>query len=175
MLFRSKQAAKSSVKGAFASPKKSEKSSDPWKGSATKPSARNSVTTKTTKALSGSSSRAALPPAKESERRASAKAKLAKAASGSTARGIRFAGERVGQVAPQRAHTGHKSALERFRKKAGLTQEQLDLILDIIFEDMIFEGYVDTYENALYVMEALSENDIEEIKSLLKELLNGSK
>jgi hypothetical protein len=147
----------------FSTTKKAEKPSDPWRGSETKPSARPSVTTKSVKALSGSSVRGELPPAKDSDRRQAAKAKLAKAAAGSTAKGIRFAGERVGQLASQRAHTGHQSALEKFRKKSGISEDLLNDILNSIFEDMIYEGYVDTYENALYVVETLSETDIEEI------------
>ena len=143
--------------------KPSGKPSDPWSGSATKPSSRSSVTTKTTKALSGSSARAALPPAKESDRRAAAKAKLQKASAGSTARGIRFAGERVGQLATQRAHTGIQSALEKFRKKAGISEDVFNDILNIIFEEMIYEGYVDSYENALYVLESLSESDVQDV------------
>ena len=143
--------------------KSSGKPSDPWSGSATKPSSRPSVTTKTTKAISGSSSRAALPPAKESDRRAAAKAKLQKASAGSTAKGIRFAGERVGQLAPQRAHTGKQSALEKFRKKAGIGENVFNQILNAIFEEMIHEGYVDSYENALYVLESLSESDVQDV------------
>lgn len=143
--------------------KSSEKPSDPWSGSATKPSSRPTVTTKTVRALSGSSARAALPPAKESDRRAAAKAKLQKAAAGSTARGIRFAGERVGQLAPQRAHTGKQSALEKFRKKIGISEEVFSQILNVIFEEMIYEGYVDTYENALHVLESLSASDVQDV------------
>jgi hypothetical protein len=115
------------------------------------------------RALSGSSVKAALPPAKESDRRAAAKAKLQKASAGSTARGIRFAGERVGQLATQRAHTGRQSALEKFRKKAGISEDIFNDILNIIFEEMIHEGYVDSYENALYVFESLSEFEVQDI------------
>ena len=158
-----KQAAKAQAQRSFAASKKTEKPSDPWRGSETKPSTRPSATTKSVKALSGSSVKGALPPAKDSARREAAKAKLAKASAGSTARGIRFAGERVGQLASQRAHTGHQSALEKFRKKSGISEDLFNDILNSIFEDMIHEGYVDTYENALYVVETLSENDIEEI------------
>ena len=143
--------------------KPSGKPSDPWSGSATKPSSRPSATTKTTKALPGSSARAALPPAKESDRRAAAKAKLQKAAAGSTAKGIRFAGERVGQLATQRAHTGKQSALEKFRKKIGVSEEIFNQILNTIFEEMIHEGYVDSYENALYILESLSESDVQDV------------
>jgi hypothetical protein len=158
-----KQAAKAYAQRSFAASKKTENPSDPWRGSETKPSTRPSVSTKGVKALSGSSVKGALPPAKDSARREAAKAKLAKASAGSTARGIRFAGERVGQLASQRAHTGHQSALERFRKKSGISEDLFNDILNSIFEDMVYEGYVDTYENALYVVETLSENDIQDI------------
>jgi hypothetical protein len=143
--------------------KSSKKPSDPWSGSATKPSSRPSATTKTTKALPGSSVKGALPPSKESDRRAAAKAKLQKASAGSSARGIRFAGERVGQLAAQRAHTGKQSALEKFRKKIGVSEEVFNQILNTIFEEMIHEGYVDSYENALYVLESLSESDVQDV------------
>jgi hypothetical protein len=117
----------------------------------------------TGRALPGSSARAALPPAKESDRRAAAKAKLQKASAGSSARGIRFAGERVGQLATQRAHTGKQNALEKFRKKIGVSEEIFNQILNTIFEEMIYEGYVDSYENALYVLESLSESDVQDV------------
>jgi len=117
----------------------------------------------TGRALPGSSARAALPPAKESDRRTSAKAKLQKASAGSSARGIRFAGERVGQLATQRAHTGKQNALEKFRKKIGVSEEIFNQILNTIFEEMIHEGYVDSYENALYVLESLSESDVQDV------------
>ena len=118
---------------------------------------------KTRKALSGSSVKGALPPAKESDRRAAAKAKLQKASAGSTARGIRFAGERVGQLSSQRAHTGKQGALEKFRKKAGISEDIFNEILNVIFEEMIHEGYVDSHENALYVLESLSESDVQDV------------
>ncbi len=147
---------------AFSKPK-SEKPSDPWAGSATKPTSRPSATTKSTKALSGTSVRAALPAGKDSERRAAAKAKLQKASAGSSARGIRFAGPKAGQSAPQRAHTGVKGALEKFRKKAGLTSEQFDALLNYIFEDLVHEGYVNTPEDVFYILESLSESDVTEV------------
>ena len=145
--------AKASVGNAFA---KSPKPSDPWKGSATKPKSSSKVTTKSTKALSGSSSRPALSAGRDSDRVTAAKAKLAKAAAGSTTKGIRFAGRTSGQVAPQRAHTGVKSALEKFRKKAGISEEFLNSILDYIFEDLINEGYAYNYDHAFDILESLS-------------------
>jgi hypothetical protein len=90
-----------------------------------------------------------------------AKAKLAKAASGKTARGVRFAGPQ-GEVASQRSNTGRKEALGKFRKKIGLS-DHYQYLLDAIFEDMINEGYVNDYETALYVVESLSESDLDYI------------
>ncbi len=110
--------------------------------------------------------RLSLPPAREpqiSDRRKAAAAKLAKAASGTSARGIRFAGPKAGQSAPQRAKTGIKNALDRFRKKAGLTSEQFDALLNYIFEDLVHEGYVNTYEDVFYILESMSESDVDEI------------
>jgi hypothetical protein len=93
------------------------------------------------------------------ERIATAKAKLAKAAAGTSARGVRFATS-GGEVASQRASTGRKEALGKFRKKVGLS-DHYEYILDVICEDMINEKYVSDYETALYAVESLSENDLE--------------
>lgn len=158
-----KQSSAERAKDTSAFTAKSAKPSDPWEGSATKPSSKPSVTTKSTKALSGSSARAALPAGKDSVRKAAAEAKLKKAAAGSTAKGIRFAGERVGQLASQRAHTGHINALEKFRKRVGIGEEQFNLLLDYIFEDLVHEGYVNTYEDVFYVLESLSDHEIDEV------------
>jgi len=144
----------SSVKGALPPAKQKALSGSSVKGAL--PPAKQ-------KALSGSSVKGALPPAKESDRRAAAKAKLQKASAGSTARGIRFAGERVGQLSSQRAHTGKQGALEKFRKKAGISEDIFNEILNVIFEEMIHEGYVDSHENALYVLESLSESDVQDV------------
>lgn len=138
------------------------KSSDPWEGSATTPKSRLSATTKTTKVLPGSSERKALPAGKESERMAAARQKLAKASSGSSSRGVRFATS-SGKVAPQRAHTGVKSALERFRKKAGVTQEDFEIILSSIFEDLIQEGYASDFDEAFELIESLSEFELDDL------------
>ena len=166
-----KQAASSRQKDTseFDKPK-SKKVSDPWRGSATKPQSKPSVTTKTTKVLFGTGSRPALPPGKETARRAAAKAKAAKASAGSSARGIRFAGPGSGQVAGQRAHTGVKSALEKFRKKAGLSEEQFNILLSYLYEDLMNEGYIDTYEEIFDVFEEVSSEELNEImESYLEE------
>ena len=124
------------------------------------------VERKTTKALPGTAARKALPPAKEtrpkattktikalppaktSARQEAAKEKLAKASAGSTAKGVRFAGEKSGQVAGQRAHTGKGEALEKHRKKAGIA-EGLD-IFDVVFAELMEQGH--TKEEALKIM-----------------------
>jgi hypothetical protein len=137
--------------------------SDPWSGSSTKPKSRPTVTTKSTKALSGSTSRPALPPGKVSDRRSQAMAKLQKASSGTSARGIRFAGPNSGQVASQRARTGVKSALEKFRKKTGLSEEQFNILLGYLYEDLLNEGYVQEYEEIFDILETISSEDLNEI------------
>lgn len=142
--------------------KSASKPSDPWAGSATSSKPRPRVTTSSTKVLSGSPERKALPAGKESDRMATARQRLAKAAAGSRSKGVRFATS-GGQVAPQRAHTGVKSALERFRKKAGITQEDFEFILDSIFEDMINEGYAIDLDEALEILESLSEFELDDL------------
>lgn len=133
------------------------------------------VERKTTKALPGTAARKALPPAKEarpkattktikalppaktSDRQAAAQAKLAKASAGSTSKGVRFAGEKSGQVAGQRVHTGKGEALEKHRKKAGIA-EGVD-IFDIVLEYLQTEGY----ENPEQLMTQLSFEEIDAI------------
>jgi hypothetical protein len=95
------------------------------------------------------------------ERIAAAREKLSKAAAGTSARGVRFAAP-GGGVASTRANTGRKEALGKFRKKVGLS-DHYEYVLDSIFEDMINEGYVNDYETALYVVESLSESDLDYI------------
>lgn len=158
-----KQAAAERAKdtSAFEAPKKPSKPEDPWGEAKTPKKPTPKATTSSTKALTGSTSRAALPPAKESDRMKSAKAKAAKAAAGSTSKGVRFATS-TGEVAPKRANTGKKEALDKFRKKVGLA-DSFNYILDIICEDLINGGYVNSYDDALYVLETLHESEFEEI------------
>lgn len=151
-------AAKASARASFAKP------SDPWAGSATAPKKSTSTSTTSTRRLSGSPSRPALPAGQDSPisaRRQAAQIKMAKSAAGSTSRGVRFAGG--GQVAPQRSHTGQKAALEKFHKKAGLTQEEFEFILGTILEDLIYEGYAETYDDALELIESISEYEFEDL------------
>ena len=119
----------------------------------------------TGRALTGAPERKALPAATsapESARRKAAKAKIAKAVSGSVAQGTRFAAP-GGQLASQRAKTGKQEALGRFRKKAGIAEEYLDMILDNILEEIIFEGYATDYDEALYVFEEIGMGDLGEL------------
>lgn len=137
-----------------------EKPKDPW-GEPKKPVRQApKVTTTSTKALPGTTPRAALPPAKESDRVAKAKKTLADKAAGTKAGGVRFATSK--QLAPKRAHTGKKEALAAFRKKVGLSDD-FNYILDVICEGLISEGYVETYNEALYVLESLHESEFEEV------------
>jgi hypothetical protein len=120
----------------------------------------------TGRALTGAPERKALPaaatPAPESARRKAAKAKIAKAVSGSASQGTRFAAP-GGQLASQRAKTGKQEALGRFRKKAGIAEEYLDMILDNILEEIIYEGYAADYDEALYVFEEIGMDDLGEL------------
>lgn len=159
-----KQASSSRAKGTseFDKPKP-KKISDPWSGSATKPKSSSKVTTSSTRALSGSGSRPALPPGRESDRRTAARAKMAKSAVLPSGRGIRFAGPNAGQVAPKRARTGLKSALDNFRKKAGLSEEQFNILLGYLYEDLLNEGYIQEYEEIFDILETMSSDDLNEI------------
>ncbi len=120
----------------------------------------------TGRALTGAPERKALPaaptPAPESARRKAAKAKIAKAVSGSVAKGTRFAAP-GGSLASQRASTGRQEALGRFRKKAGIDEAYLDMILDNILEEIIYEGYATDYDEALYVFEEIGMDDLGEL------------
>lgn len=158
-----KQASSSRAKDTSEFDKKPKKISDPWSGSATKPKSSSKVTTSSTRALSGSGSRPALPPGRESDRRTAAKAKIAKSAVLPSGRGIRFAGPNAGQVAPKRARTGLRSALDNFRKKAGLSEEQFNILLDYLYEDLLNEGYVQEYEEIFDILETMSSDDLNEI------------
>lgn len=115
-------------------------------------------------AISGTKAAPALPAGKEttSSRRQAALQKMQKARTGSSARGVRFAGP-SGEVAPKRAHTGIRDAASRFAKKAGLTQEEIQLLLPYILEDIIAEGYAKSYDEAYEILESLSDYDFDEL------------
>ena len=115
-------------------------------------------------AISGSKAVAALPAGKEetSSRRQAALQKMQKAITGTSSRGVRFAGP-SGQVAPKKAHTGIRDAAAKFAKKAGLTAEDLEILLPYILEDIISEGYAETYDEAYEILESLSDYDFDEL------------
>jgi hypothetical protein len=94
-----------------------------------------------------------------SERRKAAAMKLAKAATGKTAKGIRFSGSQAGQAAPERASTGIKEKRAKFAQKLGLTNEQYDILINLL----ISEGYSNDYEEAMYVFESLDDTEIENL------------
>lgn len=142
---------------------------DPWEGSATRPSSRSTATATSTRALSGSPSRAALPPARpESEsnpRMAAARAKAKEAAMGKRERGRRMAppaGSGIG-AATTRSHTGYREAAKRFAKQAGIKEHQVYELLDIVIEDLIHEGYAYDEYDALNIINNLNEDTLYDI------------
>jgi len=96
----------------------------------------------------------------KSSRAADAKAKLAKAAAGSTAKGIRFAGPK-GEVAPKRAHTDIQGARQKFAKRIGLGEE-FD-VFDIVLDYILSEEYAVSYKDAFNIMNELDEETIDAI------------
>lgn len=158
----------------FDRPKKPYKPSDPWEGSATTSKPRPTVTTKSTRALSGSSPRAALPAAGQTSagqpsRRSAAAARSASAAAGSTTKGIRFAGPggRVagGDKLPLRSgSTSSKSASRqreagKFAKSAGISEELLRYIL----EDLVYQGYAENIDESFKILESLYDDEFENL------------
>jgi hypothetical protein len=109
---------------------------------------------------SKTSSTKALPPAKESPRMAAAKQKLAKAATGSKARGTRFVGPE-GQVASKRANTDIQGARQKFAKRIGLGEE-FD-VFDIVLDYILSEEYAVSYKDAYVIMNELDEETIDAI------------
>lgn len=106
--------------------------------------------------------RKALPAGKdkpESGRRVKAAAKAAIAAQGSTSKGVRIAGARgVSPLATQ------KKDIKRYMGAASKTvKEDFEILAEMILEDLINEGYADTFEEALYVLESFSDYEVGEI------------
>lgn len=152
---------------AFSAPKKTpSKPSDPWEGSYSKtPAKPTAATTTSSRALPGSPSRAALPPARSTSRMAAAQARAAKAAKGTTTRGRRMAppaGSGVG-AATKRSSTGYREAAKRFAKQAGLKESQVYELLDIVIEDLIYEGYATDEYDALSIINNLNEDTLYDI------------
>jgi hypothetical protein len=105
-----------------------------------------------------------------SERRKAAAMKLAKAASGTSARGIRFAGTQAGQAASQRASSDIQGKRAKFAKSIGVTTEELNIILNNILEDLINEGYANNIDEAFDIIESLSYDETESlVESYLEE------
>lgn len=107
----------------------------------------------------------ALPPAKELSRREAAQQRAAKAAKGVAAKGKRFAppaGSGVGAAA-KRSNTGYSQAASRFAKQAGLSESDSFLLLDMIIEDLITEGYANTDQDAVNIINSLNEEKIYDI------------
>jgi hypothetical protein len=117
-----------------------------------------------------STPKAALPSAEMNKRRRSAEQKKAAAAAG------RVPGEtRVG--APAGTFKTKKSRREatKMMKRLGVSPEQVgesidfELLAQYIMEDFINEGYADTYEEALEILENLSEGSILELTEMYLE------
>jgi hypothetical protein len=91
-----------------------------------------------------------------SARKREAASRLQAAATGSKARGIRFAGPKT--IASQRAHSGVKEKLAKFAKT--LNKEDYEILVDYIIEDIISTGYAIDEMSALDILETLSENTV---------------
>lgn len=91
-----------------------------------------------------------------SARKREAAARLQKAATGTKARGIRFAGPNT--LASTRAYSGVKEKLAKFAKT--LNKEDYEILVDYIIEDIISTGYAIDEMNALDILETLSENTV---------------
>lgn len=150
--------------------KSSEKPSDPWEGSETKPSSKSS-TTKSTKALSGSPARPALPAAKTttiSSRRKKAAAKLASGSTLPSSGGVSFAGPGgVSKPATtkksQKTSMGAASGVKRTARKAKPVAENYELLADLIAQDLIAEGYASDILEAYDFIIEMNETDVQDV------------
>jgi len=106
-----------------------------------------------------------------SGRRIEAAAKSDAAAAGSSSPGIRFAGpggvsplatNKKDQTALMKAASGKKREARKARKPTSVA-EQYDLLASYILEDIINEGYANTFEEAFDVLESFSDYEIGEI------------
>ena len=95
-----------------------------------------------------------------SQRKKEAAAKLQKAASGTTARGTRFAGPNA-KLSSTRTNTGYKEKLAKFAGK--LNNEDYDVLIDYIIEDIISSGYAIDEMSALDIFDNLSEDLVVDI------------
>ena len=150
--------------------KSSEKPSDPWSGSATKPSSKSS-TTKSTRALSGSPARPALPAAKTktiSSRRQEAAAKLASKSTLPSSGGVSFAGPGgVSKPATtkksQKTSMGASSGVKRTARKVKSVAENYELLADLIAQDLITEGYASDILEAYDFIIEMNNNDVQDV------------
>jgi len=95
-----------------------------------------------------------------SQRKQAAATKLQKAASGSTARGTRFAGPNA-RLSTTRTNTGYKERLAKFASK--LNEEDYETLIDYIIEDIISSGYALDEMAALDIFETLTEDTVVDI------------
>lgn len=168
---RRSEANRSSVGNAFEGPRKSSSPAerDPWAGNYSSGPSTTKKSSSGGRVLSGSSPRAALPPAKEApenSRRKAATLKANKAAKGSQSRGKRFAppsGSGVTGASAKRANTDYRRAASRFAKSAGLADSYAYELLDIVIEDLINEGYAANEYDALNIINTLNEDTLYDI------------
>jgi len=99
--------------------------------------------------------------ASEQERSQARRNRVATATAGTSrsSKGSRFAAP-GGRLSSQRSRTGRREAAGRFAKKAGVS-ENFEYLLSIIAEDLVNEGYADTFEDALIIFENLSDSIVE--------------
>jgi hypothetical protein len=95
-----------------------------------------------------------------SQRKLQAAAKLQRSATGSRARGVRFAGPNS-KLSSTRTNTGYKEKLAKFASK--LNNEDYEILIDYIIEDIISSGYALDEMAALDIFENLTEDTIADI------------
>ena len=167
---------RASVAKSLREPSRSSKTSDPWEGSY-KSGGSSKKTTSSTRALRGSTSRAALPPAKTTDRRAAALEKIKAAMSNKSSQGpatpigpvgttertpggnIRSQSTRSRAWATERSR-GPKRLQKAQKQQVNAAYEEL---LDAILEDLIYEGYANNLDEAIYIVESISEEALCEI------------
>jgi hypothetical protein len=89
-------------------------------------------------------------------RRAAASAKAAKAAAGTK-------GTSVVQGQPAGTFKSKKSRSEAQKREARLTSESYEILASYILEDLVNEGYAETFEEAFEVLESFSDYEVGEI------------
>ena len=103
-------------------------------------------------------------PAAESGRRIKAAAKAQIAAAGSTSTGTRYAGPAgVSPLASKKKDQQRLMGAASGVKKKKTVREDFDILAEIILEDLINEGYAETFEEAFEVLESFSDYEVGQI------------